>query len=257
MARIVSIPPTQVTQGGGLSNSLVAGLVGDRVVDPFAVSDNNSITGQFLRDLIGPAFDNHRNLTTMTAVAASSTAVEAIRIDATANNIALGSNFSVGAYLNRIRIIGGAATDSTLAAQNTMTAVAASSTARSAIRVSTTAITAINASQLALDAMYAAATKFTNTHGGWSAMPATLVGTGNYLIVRLTQVQTGFTIGSTLGQYLRRGDASTWTMTDGDSTANIPTRSAGTRRDNALRTVNNMSIQYYLWEAFEIAYLTA
>ena len=83
MAKIISIPPP-AAQAGGLSNSLVAGLVGDRVVDPFLVADNNNITGQFLRDLIGSAFDAHRTLQTMNAVVASSTANTAIFASATA-----------------------------------------------------------------------------------------------------------------------------------------------------------------------------
>ena len=177
MAKIISIPPP-AAQAGGLSNSLVAGLVGDRVVDPFLVADNNNITGQFLRDLIGSAFDAHRTLqtmnavvasatamnavvasaTAMNAVAASATAVEAIRVNATANNIALGSSFSVGAYLDRIRIIGGAATDATLAAHSTMSAVAASATAMNAVAASATAMSAVAASSTAMNAVAASAT---------------------------------------------------------------------------------------------------
>ena len=207
---------------GGLSGNLVAGLIGNNVIDPFAVSDNNNITGQLLRDLIGAAFGEHQTLQTMNAVVASSTAMNAVAASATAMN-----------------------------------AVVASLTARSAVRQSTIAINAISAAQSALDIMYTAAVKFTHTGLAWSANPATLVGTGNYLIVRFTQVTAFWPTGTIEGQYLRRGDLSTWIMTDGDNTADIPTRASGTRRDNALRAVNNTSIQYLLAETFEIAYLTA
>ena len=296
MAKIISIPPP-AAQAGGLSNSLVAGLVGDRVVDPFLVADNNNITGQFLRDLIGSAFDAHRTLqtmnavaasaTAMNAVAASATAVEAIRVNATANNIALGSSFSVGAYLDRIRIIGGAATDATLAAHSTMSAVVASSTAmnavvasatamnavaasstamnavaasltaRSAVRQSTIAINAINAVQPALDTMYTAAVKWANvTNGNWQT--GTLVETGNYLVVRLTQrSRNWWGEGSTNGAHVRRGDLTGWTTTNAGSSLNLIQRENGTILDNALQTVNAQSIQFHLLEGVEIAYLTA
>jgi len=153
----VSIIPS--TAGGGLSNSLVAGLIGNNIIDSFAVANNNNITGQFLRDLIGSAFESHKGLqtmtevaasaTAMTAVAASATATTAVAASATTNNTALGSSFSVGAYLDRIRIVGGAATDTTLAAQATMTAVAASATAMNAVAASSTAMNAIWASSTA------------------------------------------------------------------------------------------------------------
>ena len=117
MARIVSIPPA--TQAGGLSNSLVAGLVGDRVIDAFLVADNNNITGQFLRDLIGSAFDEHRSLQTMSAVVASSTAMNAVVASSTAMN-----------------------------------AVAASATAMNAVAASATAVTAIFNSSVARIAVY-------------------------------------------------------------------------------------------------------
>ena len=242
-----------VRMQGGLSNGLVAGLVGDRVIDAFTVADNNGIAGQLLRDLIGPAFDVHRSLQTMTAVAASTTAMTAVIASATAMT-------AVAASATAMTAVAASATTMTAVAASAtaMTAVAASLTARSAVRLSATAINAINASQLALDAMYTAATKFTYTPSGtWSANPATLAAPGNYLIVRFIQVTQFWGAGVATGQYFRRGDGSTWTMTDGDSTANIPARAPGTRRDNALRTVNGMSIQYHVAESFEFAWLTA
>ena len=321
MARIISIPPAPAAAGGGgLSGNLVAGLVGDRVIDPFLVADNNNITGQFLRDLIGSAFDAHRTLqamnavaasatamnavaasaTAMTAVAASATAMNAVAASATARTAVRGStvamtavgavNMAIGkfaageagldptAWADMTAVAASStAMNAVLASATAMTAVAASSTAmnavaasatamsavaasltaRSAVRQSAIAINAISAAQSALDIMYTAAVKFTHTGHAWSANPATLVGTGNYLIVRFTQVAAFWAAGTVEGQYLRRGDLSTWIMTDGDNTADIPTRASGTRRDNALRAVNNTSIQYYLGETFEIAYLTA
>ena len=220
MARIVSIPPA--TQAGGLSNSLVAGLVGDRVIDAFLVADNNNITGQFLRDLIGSAFDAHRTLQTMNAVAASATAMNAVAASSTAMN-----------------------------------AVAASLTARSAVRQSTIAINAINAVQPALDIMYTAAVKWTSTANGfWQT--GTLVGTGNYLVVRLTQRSRNWgAVGSTHGAYVRRGDLTGWTTTNAGESLNLIQRENGVVLDNALRTVNAQSIQFNLLEGVEIAYLTA
>ena len=263
MARIISIPPAPAAAGGGgLSGNLVAGLVGDRVVDPFAVADNNGICGQLLRDLIGPAFDPHRTLNTMNAVAASATAMNAVAASATAMdavwasstawNIVRDSNMAVGKF-----VAGRAGQNATSFAD--MNAVAASLTARQAVRQSSTAINAINASQLALDAMYTAATKFTYAGGSWSANPATLVGSGNYLIVRIRQLNNvlGGSIGHATGQYVRRGDGTGWTMTDGASSLNIVNRSHPATIDNALRTVNNLSIQYHFFNSFEIAYLTA
>ena len=123
MARIVSIPPA--TQAGGLSNSLVAGLVGDRVIDAFLVADNNNITGQFLRDLIGSAFDAHRTLQAMNAVAASATAMNAVAASATAMT-------------------------AVAASATAMNAVAASATARTAVRGSTVAMTAVGAVNMAI-----------------------------------------------------------------------------------------------------------
>ena len=240
MARIVSIPPA--TQAGGLSNSLVAGLVGDRVIDAFLVADNNNITGQFLRDLIGSAFDAHRTLQTMNAVVASATAMNAVVASATAMSAVAASATAMNAVV---------------ASSTAMNAVAASLTARSAVRQSTIAINAINAVQPALDIMYTAAVKWTSTANGfWQT--GTLVGTGNYLVVRLTQrSRSWWAVGSTHGAYVRRGDLTGWTTTNAGESLNLIQRENGVVLDNALRTVNAQSIQFNLLEGVEIAYLTA
>ena len=233
MARIVSIPPAGQAAGqGGLSNGLVAGLVGDRVIDAFLVADNNLITGQLLRDLIGSAFDEHRSLQTMTAVAASSMAMNAVVASSTAMNAVAASSTA-------------------------MNAVAASLTARSAVRQSTIAINAINAVQPALDTMYTAAVKWANvTNGNWQT--GTLVAPGNYLVVRLTQrSRNWWGEGSTNGAHVRRGDLTGWTTTNAGSSLNLIQRENGTILDNALQTVNAQSIQFHLLEGVEIAYLTA
>ena len=137
-------------------------------------------------------------------------------------------------------------------------AVAASQNARAAIRQSSTAISAINASSQALDILYNAATKFTYVGGGWSANPATLV-TGNFLLVRVRQTanQYGWGDGMTNSQYIRIGGSS-WTATNGQSTNNLVNRTTLPHvYDNALRPVNDTTIQYYLYNSYEIAYLAA
>ena len=170
MAKIISIPPP-AAQAGGLSNSLVAGLVGDRVVDAFLVADNNLITGQLLRDLIGPAFDEHRSLQTMNAVVASSTAMNAVAASATAMNAVAASatartavrnssvamtavgavNMAIGKFA-----AGEAGLDPTAWAD--MNAVAASATAMNAVAASATAMNAVAASATANTAIFASAT---------------------------------------------------------------------------------------------------
>jgi len=151
MARIVSIPPA--TQGGGLSNSLVAGLVGDRVVDPFAVADNNGICGQLLRDLIGPAFDPHRTLNTMNAVAASATAMNAVAASATAMNAVAASSVAMNAVA-----ASSVAMNAVAASATAMNAVAASATAMNAVAASSVAMNAVAASSVAMNAVAASAT---------------------------------------------------------------------------------------------------
>jgi hypothetical protein len=139
-----------------------------------------------------------------------------------------------------------------------MEAVAASQNALAAIRQSSTAISAINASSQALDILYNAATKFTYAGGTWSANPATLV-TGNFLLVRVRQITnpTGWGDGTATGQYIHIG-GSGWTATNGRSTSNLINRTALPHvYDNALRPVNNTTIQYYLRNSYEIAYLAA
>jgi hypothetical protein len=144
------------------------------------------------------------------------------------------------------------------ASSTAMQAVAASQNALAAIRQSSTAISAINASSQALDILYNAATKFTHAGSGWSANPATLV-TGNFLLVRVRQITNpgGWADGASSGQYLRIG-GSGWTATNGQSTNNLINRTTLPHvYDNALRPVNNTTIQYYLYNSYEIAYLAA
>ena len=269
MAKIISIPPAGQ---GGLSNGLVAGLVGDRVIDAFLVADNNLITGQLLRDLIGLAFDEHRSLQTMTAVLASSTAMNAVAASATAMNAVIASSTAMNAVIASSTAMNAVAASATAmnavaatatamnavaASATAMNAVAASLAARSAVRQSTIAINAINAVQPALDIMYTAAVKWTSTvNGFWQT--GTLVGTGNYLVVRLTQRSRNWTVvDSTPGAYVRRGDLTGWTTTNAGESLNLIQRENGVVLDNALRTVDAQSIQFNLLNSVEIAYLTA
>jgi hypothetical protein len=76
--------PTFIPLGGDLAGNLVAGLIGNNIVDAFAVADANSQTGKLLRHLIGPAFDEFKSLADMNAVAASATAMNAVAASATA-----------------------------------------------------------------------------------------------------------------------------------------------------------------------------
>ena len=78
--------PTFVPLGGDLAGCLVAGLIGNNIVDAFAVADANSQTGKLLRHLVGPAFDEFKSLADMDAVAASATAMDAVAASATAMN---------------------------------------------------------------------------------------------------------------------------------------------------------------------------
>ena len=177
MAQITRISPIVAGGASGSTPTIAQLITHDLIsrgqINLLTAADGQRITGQILGDMIGSAFDAHRGFATMTAVAASATAMtavaasatamtavaasvtatEAIRLSAIANNTALGSSFSVGAYIDRIRIIGGAATDATLAAQATMTAVAASATAMTAVAASATAMTAVAASGIALRAI--------------------------------------------------------------------------------------------------------
>jgi hypothetical protein len=144
------------------------------------------------------------------------------------------------------------------ASSTAMEAVAASQNALAAIRQSSTAISDINASSQALDILYNAATKFTYVGGSWSAKPATLV-TGNFLLVRVRQITNpaNWSNGTTTSQYIRIG-GSGWTATNGQSTNSLINRTTLPHvYDNALRQVNNTTIQYYLYNSYEIAYLAA
>ena len=89
--------PTFVPLGGDLAGNLVAGLIGNNIVDAFAVADANSQTGKLLRHLIGPAFDEFKNLADMTAVAASETAMNAVVASATAMNAVAASATAMNA----------------------------------------------------------------------------------------------------------------------------------------------------------------
>ncbi len=154
--------PTFVPLGGDLAGNLVAGLVGNNIVDAFAVADANSQTGKLLRHLIGPAFDEFKSLadmnavaasatamnavaasaTAMNAVAASATARNAIRNSSTAWNIVAGSNMAIGKF-----VAGEAGLNPANYAD--MNAVAASSTAMQAVAASSTAMQAVAASATA------------------------------------------------------------------------------------------------------------
>ena len=234
MARIVSIPPA--------SNVEMDALIAAQVGDIFAISDSIGITGRVLWRLMGAAFEPHRNLATMNAVAASSVAMNAVAASSTAMNAVVASSTAMNAVA---------------ASATAMTAVAASLTARSSVRQSITAINAINAAQSALNIMFAAAIKWTSTaNSQWQT--GTLVGVGNYLIVRLTQRSLSWSPeGSTNGSFVRRGDLTGWTTTNAGSSLNLIQRHFAVILDNALQTVNGQSIQFNLFEAVEIAYLTA
>ena len=195
MAKIISIPPP-AAQAGGLSNSLVAGLVGDRVVDAFLVADNNLITGQLLRDLIGPAFDEHRSLQTMNAVAASATARTAVRNSSVAMTAVGAVNMAIGKFA-----AGEAGLDPTAWAD--MTAVAASATANTAIFASATARIAVYDSTVAWDALRLNATAQTHMisigllhNASWEGgapwtYPPTVTSTTRVVVVRFRSAAEG------------------------------------------------------------------
>ena len=254
MARIVSIPPA--------SNVEMDALIAAQVGDIFAISDSIGITGRVLWRLMGAAFEPHRNLATMNAVAASSVAMTAVAASSTAMTAVIASSTAMNAVAASSVAMNAVAASATAmnavaASATAMNAVVASLTARSSVRQSITAINAINAVQSALDIMYAAAIKWTNTfNGNWQT--GTLVGAGNYLIVRLTQRSlNGGSAGSTNGSYVRRGDLTGWTTTNAGSSLNLIQGNIGVILDNALQTVNGQSIQFHLLESVEIAYLTA
>lgn len=133
----------------------------------------------------------------MANVAASTAATTAIKNNAAANNIALGSSYSVGAYIDRIRIIGGDATNATLAGLATMTAVVASAAAKMAMFSSDTALNAIAASATAITAIRAAAgysVLATDNTSGSRPWPG--VAGGKYIIagISTSDSSTGATI---------------------------------------------------------------
>lgn len=168
----------------------------------------------------------------------------------------LGTPANLTAFQQLISVPSGAA--AVAASSTAMTAVAASQNALAAIRQSSTAISAINASSPALDILYNAATKFTYAGGSWSSNPVTLV-TGNFLLVRVRQFNNpgNWADGGSTPQNLIIG-GSGWTATNGQSTINLINRTTLPYvYDNALRPVNNTTIQYYLFNRYEIAYLAA
>jgi hypothetical protein len=179
----------------------------------------------------------------MEAVIDSSTALNAVVASSTAMQAVAASSTAMQAVA---------------ASSEAMQAVAASQNALAAIRQSSTAISDINASSQALDILYNAATKFTYVGGSWSAKPATLV-TGNFLLVRVRQITNpaNWSNGTPTSQYIRIG-GSGWTATNGQSTNSLINRTTLPHvYDNALRQVNNTTIQYYLYNSYEIAYLAA
>jgi hypothetical protein len=174
-----------VPLGGDLAGNLVAGLIGNNIVDAFAVADANSQTGKLLRHLIGPAFDEFKSLadmnavvasatamnavvasaTVMNAVAASATARNAIRNSSTAFNIVAGSSMAIGKF-----VAGEAGLNPADYAD--MNAVAASATAMNAVAASATAMNAVVASATAMDAVAASATAMNAVAASATAMNA-------------------------------------------------------------------------------------
>jgi len=181
--------PTFVPLGGDLAGNLVAGLIGNNIVDAFAVADANGQTGKLLRHLIGPAFDEFKSLadmnaiaasatamnviaasetamnavaasaTAMNAVAASATARNAIRNSSTAFNIVAGSNIAIGKFVaGEVGLNPAAYADmnAVAASETAMNAVAASATAMNAIAASATALSAICKSETAAVAVKSA-----------------------------------------------------------------------------------------------------
>jgi hypothetical protein len=150
----------------------------------------------------------------MSAVSASNTASSAISAKTTASMLVLGGSFSVGAYLNRLRIIEGASTDTGLAAQATMTAVAASgsvmpvvaasnsvmtliaasSTAKMAVFNSDIALNSIKASAIAMAAMRAAASYIVGanqSNGGGAVVITGPNSAGSYIMLGYSKNTTG------------------------------------------------------------------
>ena len=117
--------------GGGedLAQSIVAGTIGAKYVDHFAVSDMNKMTGQVLRVLIGEHFEPHKGLETMNAVLANETAMNAVFASETAVNAVTASETAMNAIMG-----------SSVARR----AIHGSSIAENAIRNSTTARNVLN-----------------------------------------------------------------------------------------------------------------
>ena len=184
MARIVSIPPA--------SNVEMDALIAAQAGDSFAVSDNIGITGRVLWRLIGAAFEPHRNLATMNAVAASTaamnavvasatamnavatsaTAMNAIWASSTAWNIVRASNMAVGKFA-----AGRAGQNAALFAD--MNAVAASTTAMDAVAASATAMNAVAASAVALNRIIKVASASVAITSAIQSRRATIISTMN------------------------------------------------------------------------------
>lgn len=96
----------------------------------------------------------------MAALAASATAVGLVSADSNANNLAIGSAYSVGAYLNTIIVNGGGASNATLAARTTMASTAGNATAMAAVAASTAAMNAVSKSANARTAIGTAGTGY-------------------------------------------------------------------------------------------------
>ena len=195
--------------GGSLSQAIVAGVIGAGNVDAFAVSDNNKVTGQFLRDLIGETFEPHKKLEDMNAVSASATAMNAVSASATAMNAvsasatartAIGtsgqafdvikaSNMAIGKY-----VAGLAGLDPSAYAD--MNAVSASATAMNAVSASATAMNAVSASATAMNAVVKSITACTAIYSSIQSYRNILINTLNAAI---NFTKTTFTIGDGSG----------------------------------------------------------
>ncbi|MHB8123993.1 MAG: hypothetical protein ACYDG4_18055, partial [Desulfuromonadaceae bacterium] len=162
-------------------------------------------------------------------------------------------SYFVGAYLDRISIIGGAATDATLAAQATMAAVAASSTAMAAVAASSTAMTAVAASSTAMTDVAASSTAMTAVaassaarlavHASDTALTAIA---GSATAIAAIKAATTYVINSTAsvgstavtttlsGKYIMVG----WS----DSVANTTTTITGRRAGSTVGTLAGTSI---------------
>lgn len=84
----------------GLESSLVSSIVSRGVVDVIEISDNNNLTGQLFRNLIGPSFDPFRTLPTMTSIGNSAGAVTLICTTSASRETLLASPIGVSRLAN-------------------------------------------------------------------------------------------------------------------------------------------------------------